>query len=237
MERYGFQSQFSTLQKIPQIHMMPQEEQGQQQTQVNQAHQGMAWMPGATTVGIVCVDGIVLASEKRITYGGFIMSRGGKKVFKVSDQIGVACAGLVGDMQILAKEMEAQAKLFSMEVGRKISVRAASKLMANILFNRRYAPLFTQTIIGGLDMDGASLFVLDVLGSLIPDKYAAVGSGTEAAISVIEEAYKETIDIAEAKELTKRAIRAAINRDALSGDGIDLLIITKEGVMEESVKF
>jgi proteasome beta subunit len=231
MERYGFQSQLSSLQKIPQVHMMPQEAQG------NQAHQGMSWMPGATTVGIVCVDGIVLASEKRITYGGFIMSRGGKKVFKVSDQIGVACAGLVGDMQILAKEMEAQAKLFSMEVGRKISVRAASKLMANILFNRRYAPLFTQTIIGGLDMDGASLFVLDVLGSLIPDKYAAVGSGTEAAISVIEEAYKETIDIAEAKELTKRAIRAAVNRDALSGDGIDLLIITKEGVMEESVKF
>lgn len=238
MERYGFQSQFQSLREIPQMHVMPQGEQNQQQNQQgNQAPQGMVWMPGATTVGIVCTDGLVLASEKRVTYGGFIMSRGGKKVFKVTDHIGVACAGLVGDMQILAKEMEAQAKLFSMDVGRKISVRAASKLMANILFNRRYAPLFTQTIIGGIDEEGATLFVLDVLGSLIPDKYAAVGSGTEAAISVIEEAYKETIDIAEAKELTKRAIRAAINRDALSGDGIDLLIITKEGVMEESVKF
>ncbi|MDR2720542.1 MAG: archaeal proteasome endopeptidase complex subunit beta [Nitrososphaerota archaeon] len=240
MERYGFQSQFSSLREIPQMHVMPQGEQNQQQQQQaqgNQAQHGMAWMPGATTVGVVCADGVVLASEKRVTYGGFIMSKGGKKVFKVTDQIGVACAGLVGDMQVLSREMEAQAKLFSMDVGRKISVRAASKLMANILFNRRYAPLFTQTIIGGLDEEGATLFVLDVLGSLIPDKYAAVGSGTETAISVIEEAYKESITIAEAKELIKRAIKASINRDAMSGDGIDFCIITKEGITEETIKF
>jgi proteasome beta subunit len=237
MERYGIQSQFQSLREIPQMHVMPQGEQNQQQTQGNQAQHGMAWMPGATTVGIVCADGVVLASEKRVAYGGFIMSKGGKKVFKVTDQIGVACAGLVGDMQVLAREMEAQAKLFSMDVGRKISVRAASKLMANILFNRRYAPLFTQTITGGLDEEGATLFVLDVLGSLIPDKYAAVGSGTEAAISVIEETYKESITTVEAKELIKRAIKSAINRDAMSGDGIDFLIITKEGTFEESIKF
>jgi proteasome beta subunit len=237
MDRYGFQSQFQSLREIPQMHVMPQGEQSQQQTQGNQAPQNMVWMPGATTVGVVCVDGVVLASEKRVTYGGFIMSRGGKKVFKVTDQIGVGCAGLVGDMQVLAREMDAQAKLFSMDVGRKISVRAASKLMANILFNRRYAPLFTQTIIGGIDDEGATLFVLDVLGSLIPDKYAAVGSGTETAISIIEEAYKESITTAEAKDLIKRAIKAAINRDAMSGDGIDFLTITKEGIVEESIKF
>ena len=53
-----------------------------------------------------------------------------------------------------------------MDVGRVISVRSASKLLANILFNRRYSPLFTQTIVGGLDDEGASLYVLDVLGSL-----------------------------------------------------------------------
>ena len=67
-------------------------------------------MPGATTIGAIFKDGVILASEKRVTYGNFIMSRGGKKVFKVTDQIGVACAGLVGDMQILAKEMQAQAQ-------------------------------------------------------------------------------------------------------------------------------
>ena len=82
-----------------------------------------------------------------------------------------------------------------------------------------------------------SLYVLDVLGSLIPDKYAVVGSGTEIAIGVIEEGYKETMTAEEAKELVTRAIKSAISRDSMSGDGIDFLIITKEGIAEESIKF
>ena len=203
-----------------------------------QAQQGgMAWIPGATTVGVVCADGVILASEKRITYGHLVMSKGGKKVFKLTSQIGAAYAGLVGDMQVLTREVEAQANLFSMEVGRRISVRAASKLMSNILFNRRHAPLITQTIVGGLDDEGPSLYVLDVLGSLIPDKYAAVGSGTEIAMGVLEEGYKENLSIEEAKDLVTRAVKSAISRDAMSGDGIDFLIITKDGVIEESIKF
>ena len=231
MERYGPQ-----LPEIPQIPQMPMPQgQGTPEQQAQQG--GMAWMPGATTVGLIFDGGVILAAEKRVTYGNFIMSKGGKKVFKVSDSIGVACAGLVGDMQILAKEMEAQANLYSMDVGRKISVRSAAKLLANVLFNRRYAPLFTQTIVGGLDEEGPELFVLDVLGSLIPDKYAAVGSGTELAIGVIEEGYKETLTATQAKELVIRAIKSAISRDSMSGDGIDCLIITKDGITEESIKF
>ena len=232
MEGYG--PQLPNLPQIPQMPDMPQSQQGQQQ----QAQQGgYAWIPGATTVGVVFSDGVILAAEKRVTYGYFVMSKGGKKVFKVTDRIGVACAGLIGDMQILAKEMEAQANLYSMDVGRQISVRSAAKLMANVLFNRRYAPLITQTIVGGLDEEGPSLYVLDVLGSLIPDKYAAVGSGTELAIGVIEEGYKETLTAEEAKELVTRSIKSAISRDSMSGDGIDFLIITKEGIAEESIKF
>jgi proteasome beta subunit len=204
----------------------------------SQAQQaGYAWIPGATTIGVVCTDGVILASEKRVTYGYLVVSKGVKKVFKITDQIGAACAGLVGDMQILTREVEAQASLFSMDVGRRISVRSAAKLMSVILFNRRYAPLITQTIVGGLDEEGPSLYVLDVLGSLIPDKYAVVGSGTEIAMGVLEEGYKEGLSIGEAKALVTRAVKSAISRDAMSGDGIDFLIITKEGIAEEAIKF
>jgi proteasome beta subunit len=205
------------------------------QTQPQQG--GYAWIPGATTIGVVCKDGVILASEKRVAYGYLVVSKGGKKVFKITDRIGAACAGLVADMQILAREVEAQANLFSMDVSRRISVRATAKLMANILFNRRYAPLITQTIVAGLDEEGPALYVLDVLGSLIPDKYAVVGSGTEIAIGVLEEGYKEEMTLEDAKELVTRSIKSAISRDVMSGDGIDFLIITKEGIAEESVKF
>jgi proteasome beta subunit len=203
-----------------------------------QAQQGgYLWIPGATTIGMVCSDGVILASEKRVSYGYLIVSKGGKKVFKLTENIGAACAGLVSDMQILVREMEAYSSLFSLDVGRPISVRSAAKLMSNLLFNRRLAPLITQTIVGGTDEEGPSIYVLDVLGSVIPDKYAAVGSGTEIAIGVLEEGYKEDITVKEGRELIGKAMKSAISRDIMSGDGIDFLTITKAGMQEESIKF
>ena len=195
-----------------------------------------AWIPGATTVGVVCPEGVILASEKRVSYGYLIVSKGGKKVFKITDRIGAACAGLVSDMQILVREVEAYSNLYSLDVSRPISVRSAAKLMSTLLFNRRLAPLITQTIVGGLDEEGATLYALDIMGSVIPDEYAAVGSGTEIAMGLLEEGYKENMTIGEAKNLVARSIKSAISRDIMSGNGIDFLIITKDGIREESMK-
>ncbi|MCW3992958.1 MAG: archaeal proteasome endopeptidase complex subunit beta [Candidatus Bathyarchaeota archaeon] len=195
------------------------------------------WIPGATTVGVVCPEGVILASEKRVSYGYLIVSKGGKKVFKITDRIGAACAGLVSDMQILVREVEAYANLYSLDVSRPISVRSAAKLMSTLLFNRRLAPLITQTIVGGLDEEGATLYALDIMGSVIPDKYAAVGSGTQIAMGLLEEGYKENLTIEEAKNLVTRSIKSAISRDIMSGNGIDSLTITKDGIREESMKF
>ena len=204
----------------------------------NQAQQGgYAWIPGATTIGVVCKDGVILASEKRVSYGYLVVSKGGKKVFKITDHVGAACAGLVSDMQILVRQVEAYVNLFSLDVGRPVAVRASAKLMSNLLFNTRFAPLITQTIVGGVDDEGPAIFVLDVLGSLIPEKYTVVGSGTEIAIGVLEEGYREDMSMDEAKDLVTRSIKSAISRDIMSGDGIDLLMITKEGINEETLKF
>jgi len=166
-----------------------------------------------------------------------VMSRVGKKVFKIADRIGAACAGLVSDMQILVREVEAYARLFELDTKRPISVKSAAKVMSNLLFGRRMVPLITQTIVGGMDDEGPSIYALDILGSVLPDKFAAVGSGAEIAIGVLEEGYKENMPVKEAKELVFRAMKSAVSRDIMSGDGVDFLTITKEGFQEESRKF
>jgi proteasome beta subunit len=194
-------------------------------------------IPGATTIGVVCSEGVVLASEKRVSYGYMVMSRAVKKVFKLTDSIGAACAGLVSDMQILVREVEAYAKLFKLDANRPISVKSTAKVMSNLLFSRRLFPLLTQTIVGGIDSEGPSIYILDVLGSLIPDKYAAVGSGAEFALGVLEQGYKEDATLEDAKTLVTRAIKSAISRDVMSGDGIDFFNITSKGINEESTKF
>jgi len=198
---------------------------------------GYMFIPGATTIGLTFKDGVILASEKRVSYGYLVVSKTGKKVFKITDLIGAACAGLVSDMQVLVREVEAYVNLFVLDAGRPISVRSTAKLMANLLFNRRLGPLITQTIVGGIDDEGPSLYSLDPLGSVLSDKYTVVGSGTELAMGVVEEGYKENMSAEEAKELVVKAMKSAVSRDIMSGDGTDFLIITKDGIQEESTKF
>jgi proteasome beta subunit len=192
---------------------------------------------GATTIGVVCKDGVVLSSEKRVSYGYMVMSKMGKKIFKINDTIGAACAGLVADMQILIRQVGAYSKLFELEHGRKISVRATAKTVSNLLFQRRLFPYFTQTIIGGVDDEGPNLYILDPLGSLIPDKYATVGSGAEIAVGVLEAGYKEGLTLTEGRDLVFRAMKSALARDVASGNGVDILMISKDGIQEETLAF
>jgi hypothetical protein len=103
-------------------------------------------------------------------------------------------------MQILTREVEAQAKLFTLDAKRPMAVKAAAKVMSNVLFNRRMLPLIIQTIVGGIDDDGPAVYVLDVLGSLLPDNYAAVGSGAQMATGVLEQGYSEKMSESDAMD-------------------------------------
>jgi len=188
--------------------------------------------PGATVVGLVFDKGIVLAAEKRVTYGFMLMSKAGKKVYKINDRIGIACAGLIADMQMIAKSLAAEVNLYELETKRILSVKGVAKLLSVILFNRRLMPYFAETLVGGIDETGPHIFVLDPLGSLIEDKYAALGTGAKIAIGILETEYKENLRMKEAKNLAVKAIKTAVSRDAVSGDGIDVLIIS-EGKAEE----
>ncbi len=191
------------------------------------------YLPGATTVGLVCKDGVILAAERRVTYGYFVMSKSGKKVFKIADKIGAACAGIVADMQILTREVGAYLNLYSYERELSVTVRTAAKLMGSTLFERRYFPYLAQTIVGGMDETGPKLFVLDPLGSVIEDKFTAVGSGSEIAMGLLETDYKDGMSVEDAKSLVRKAVKAASARDIGSGEGIDMMIITNSGIREE----
>jgi len=194
-------------------------------------------MPGATAVGVKCKDGVILAAEKRLSLGYYLLSKKARKTFKVTDSIGMVCAGMVADMQMLSKMVSIYANLYKLEKEKNISTKAAAKVISNLLFNLRLTPLLTETIIGGVDKDGPHIYILDPLGALIEDKYAATGSGAPIAIGIIESEYKDTLTVKECEKLVEKAIRAALSRDIGSGDGIDMMIITKDGIQEKFIPF
>jgi proteasome beta subunit len=109
------------------------------------------FMPGATVVGISYNNGVILAAEKRVSFGNFVVNKNIKKTFSVTDLVGAACAGMVADMQILVRQVEALSKIRRLETRRSVPPNSVAKLMSVIMFERRYFPLLTQVIVGGVD--------------------------------------------------------------------------------------
>ena len=192
-------------------------------------------MPGATAVGITYDGGVVFASEKRIAYGNFLVSKSTKKTFQLTPKVGAACAGLVADMQILSLQISALAKIREMEIKREIPPNTIAKMMSNMMYERRFFPLLTQVIVGGV-VGKPVIYTLDPLGSVLPDTYAAVGTGAETALGVLDPQFKENMTEKDAIELAKKAVKSATLRDTFSGDGIDILVINSEGSKEFSEK-
>jgi len=148
------------------------------------------------------------------------------------DNIGIASAGLLADMQAISKILAAELKLYELTNKRSPSIKSAAKLLSNILYSRKYFPFLTTIIIGGIDNTGAHLFSLDPVGSLIEDKYVTLGSGAELSLSILEAEYHEKLSKQEAHELAYKSVKIACGRDVMSGDGIDILIIDNQGVEE-----
>ena len=189
------------------------------------------YMPGATAVGITFDDGVVFASEKRIAYGNFLVSKTTKKTFQITSKVGATCAGLVADMQILSLQIAALAKIRKMELKRDVPPNTVAKMMSNMMYERRFFPLLTQVIVGGL-VGKPTIYTLDPLGSVLPDDYAAVGTGAEMALGVLDPQFKKDLTEAQAVDLAVKSVRAASMRDSASGDNIDVLVMNKDGAKE-----
>lgn len=190
---------------------------------------------GATAVGVKVKSGVVVAAEKRISYGGFILSHRGKKVFRIGDRMVMAAAGLFADMQTLSRIVSAEIRLREVITSTPMRVRAAAKLLSALLYSYKFFPFYSEILFAGIDEEGPHLFVLDPIGSIIEDRYAAVGTGASIAIGIIETEYEETMGLEKAVELVTKAIKAASSRDAVSGDGIDIAVVSSQGVEEKFV--
>ena len=181
---------------------------------------------GTTTVGITCIDGVVFASERRASMGNLVAHKVAEKIFKIDNHIAATIAGSVADAQSLMKIISAETALYRLRNGKDISLEAAAAVSSNILHS---SPAYVQTLIGGVDDTGASIYSLDAAGGMIKDTFISTGSGSTFAYGVLEDRFHEDITVEEAKELALRAIKAATERDTYSGNGFLVAEVTKDG--------
>lgn len=184
---------------------------------------------GTTTIGIVCKDGVVMATERRATMGHMIAHSNTQKLFDIDKHIGLTTAGLVGDAQTLARYLRAEAELYRLKRDQPMTIKAAATLTANILSGSRYYPYWVQLLLGGWDDEGGHIFSIDAAGGSIPDMFCATGSGSPFAYGVLEDGYNEGLNTKEGVDLAIKSLRAAMKRDSASGDGYDIVVINSSG--------
>jgi len=187
---------------------------------------------GTTTVGLKSAEGVILATDRRVTSGYFIAHRRGKKILKVDDHIAVTIAGAVGDAQKVVDELRAEARLYKFNTGRPIRIKTLASLASILLFSARPFIFIVQMIVGGVDDIGPGLYTIDWFGTVTEEKYIATGTGTPVALGILESEYDPTISMDDAVKLAVKAIKAAMRVDPGSGEGIDVTIVDRKGVRE-----
>lgn len=189
---------------------------------------------GTTTVGIVCKEGVVLAADKRATAGFLILDKKAEKIHKITDNLAVTIAGTVSDIQLLIRVARSELNLKQIRKGEEITVKEAANLMGRLVYSniRKFSviPGVSHFILGGKDSTGFYIYDLFPDGTVtLIDDYVSSGSGSVMAFGVLDTMFKKNMSIDEGVKLATTAINAALQRDAASGEGIDVATITKDG--------
>jgi len=187
---------------------------------------------GTTTLGLVCKDCVILASETQSTLGYMISSKTAEKITQIDDKIALTVAGGVGDTQALIRLLKAEINIYKLTRNSEFTVQGVVTLLSNILQSARYYPYMAMLVVGGVDKNGTHIYSVDPVGGIEKDNYVVTGSGSPIAIGVLEDKYKENMAREEGIELAVRAIRSAKGRDIFSASGKEILVavIDKNGV-------
>ena len=180
-----------------------------------------------TTVGIRSNDGVVLAADKRASKGFFVGSKVVQKLFALDETTAVAIAGQMSDAEYLVSLAKAERRLLSLRRGYPLSVKESAKLIANIVYSgmKSYNPFFVELVVAGVDREGAHVYTNDMSGALTSEDFMSSGSGSPIAYGVLEQGYRKDITLEDAKKLAEGAVRAAMERDPGSGNGVDVLAL------------
>lgn len=184
---------------------------------------------GTTTIGITTAEGVVIATDMRASLGGrFVSNKDVQKVEQIHPTGALTLVGSVGGAQSFIRSLRAEVNLYESRRGENISISALATLAGNFA---RGGPFFAiNPILGGVDKEGHHVYSIDPAGGVMKDDYTITGSGLTVAYGTLEREYEDDMTNEEAKRVAASGIKAAVERDTGSGNGVFLATITDEGV-------
>lgn len=184
---------------------------------------------GTTTLAFRFQGGVIVCVDSRASMGSYIGSGTVKKIIEINPFLLGTMAGGAADCQFWERQLGVRCRLYELENGELISVKAASKILSNMVGRYKGRGLSMGTMITGWDKKGPQLWYVDDEGLHLSGKILCVGSGGTFAMGVLDSEWKWDLTIDKAKKLAIKAILHATHRDAASGGNINLYHIKKGG--------
>mmetsp|Transcript_23860 Transcript_23860/g.27048 ORF Transcript_23860/g.27048 Transcript_23860/m.27048 type:complete len:276 (+) Transcript_23860:56-883(+) len=184
---------------------------------------------GTTIIGLVCKDAVVIAADTRASAGSVVAVKNTEKIHYIAPNIYCCGAGTAADNDAVTHMLSVQLKLHRLQSGRESRVGTAAHKAQNYLF-RYGGHVGAYLIFGGVDFNGPHLCQVSADGCRMHMPFVSMGSGSLAAISILETEYKDNLSIEEGKAIAAKAIQAGIYQDLGSGSNVDLCVITKGDV-------
>jgi 20S proteasome subunit beta 6 len=217
---------------------------------------------GGSTLGITGADFAILAGDTRSTSGYNINSRMVPKLFRIGEDasdsssschIVLSVVGFAADGNALKERLDAMVKMYKYQHGKPMSVTACAQRLSRVLYQKRFFPYYVTCILAGLDEEGkGALYSYDPVGSYEREQCRAAGAAASLIMPFLDnqvnyknqyipasgkghelqERGREQLPLEVVKGLVQDAFTSATERHIEVGDSLQMMVITKEGIVE-----
>lgn len=189
-------------------------------------------------------DCVAIASDRRFGVQAMTLSTDFQKLFGiVPGRLYLGLAGLGTDVQTLAQSLTYKTGMFRMQEDRDIGARSFAHLVSSTLYEKRFGPYYAEPCIAGLDVNPVTKqlepFVcsMDLIGCInFAKDFVVCGTSSANLYGMCESLWEPGLEPEDLFETISQALMNAVDRDALSGWGATVHVITKQGVTTRTLK-
>eukprot|EP00286_Rhodomonas_abbreviata_P014148 CAMPEP_0181316650 /NCGR_PEP_ID=MMETSP1101-20121128/16011_1 /TAXON_ID=46948 /ORGANISM="Rhodomonas abbreviata, Strain Caron Lab Isolate" /LENGTH=204 /DNA_ID=CAMNT_0023423917 /DNA_START=65 /DNA_END=679 /DNA_ORIENTATION=+ len=193
---------------------------------------------GGAVIAMAGDNCVGICSDLRLGVQAQTVAMDFEKVFPVTEKLYIGLTGLASDVLSVNQLLNFKTKLYKLRENREIKPEAFSAMLSSLLYEKRFGPWFTEPVVAGLGEDGKPfLSGLDLIGApVFADDFVVAGTCTSNLHGMCESLYRPNMNPEELFEVLSQSLLAAVDRDALSGWGAVVHIITPEGVMTRKLR-
>jgi len=199
---------------------------------------GISGYNGGAVVAMVGKDCVAIASDTRFGIRAQTVAGNMPKVFKITDRIFLGLGGLATDMQTLYQKLQFRVNLYTLREEREIEPKTFANLVSSTLYEKRFGPYFVEPVVAGMDKNGHPyISAMDLIGApLTAEDFVLSGTCNPNLYGMCESLYRPNLEPDELFEIVSQALMSAVDRDAASGWGAIVHVMTKDQIITKLLK-